>query len=246
MFQDHFSRSASGYARFRPEYPPELFQWLGQKAPTRNRAWDAATGTGQAAKGLASVFGEVIATDASAEQIRHARPCRGVRYHVAPSEHVPIENHTVDLTLAAQALHWFDFDAFFDEVRRVSRPGGVLAAVCYGLFRCEPELDRLIDHFYSGVLGDFWPAERRFIDEDYRTIAFPFDEIATPGFEMTARWSLDHLLGYLETWSAVARAREGTGEDPLASVESDLRNLWPEPLELRQIVWPLVVRAGRI
>ena len=246
MFQDHFSHSASGYARFRPEYPAELFQWLGQTAPARDRAWDAATGTGQAAKGLAPVFGEVIATDASAEQIRHARPCRGVRYHVAPSEHVPIENRTVDLTLAAQALHWFDFEAFFGEVRRVSRPGGVLAAVCYGLFRCEPELDRLIDDCYSGILGDFWPAERRFIDERYRTIALHFDEIATPRVEMTACWSLDHLLGYLGTWSAVARARERTGEDPLESLEPDLRHLWPEPLEFRRIVWPLVVRAGRV
>ncbi len=246
MFQDHFSRSASGYARFRPEYPPELFEWLGHVAPARNRAWDAATGSGQAAKGLAAIFGDVIATDASAEQIRHARPCRGVRYHVSASEHVPIASHTVDLTLAAQALHWFDSDAFFGEVRRVSRPGGVLAAVCYGLFRCEPELDRLIDHFYSVVLGDFWPAERRFIDEGYRTIAFPFDEIAAPGFEMSARWRLDHLLGYLATWSAVARARERTGADPLESLKPDLRDLWPEPLEFRRIVWPLIVRAGRV
>jgi hypothetical protein len=122
----------------------------------------------------------------------------------------------------------------------------VFAAVCYGLFRCEPELDGLIDHFYSGVLGDFWPAERRFIDERYRTIPFPFDEIATPAFEMTARWSLDHLLGYLGTWSAVGRARKRTGEDPLESLKPDLRKLWPEPLEFRQIVWPLVVRTGRI
>ncbi|MGD8483075.1 MAG: SAM-dependent methyltransferase, partial [Gammaproteobacteria bacterium] len=73
-----------------------------------------------------------------------------------------------------------------------------------------------------------------------------FDEIATPAFEMTARWSLDHLLGYLGTWSAVGRARKRTGEDPLESLKPDLRKLWPEPLEFRQIVWPLVVRTGRI
>ena len=164
---------------------------------------------------------------------------------MAPAEYVPIENNSIDLVLVAQALHWFEFDAFFGEVRRVCRVGGILAAVSYGLFRCEPALDALIDNFYQQVLDGFWPMERRYIDEEYRTIPFPFEEIEAPRLEMKARWTLDHLLGYLGTWSAVNRAREASGADPLQALEPDLRRLWGEPLKFRPVVWPLNIRAGR-
>jgi len=246
VFKDHFSVTARRYARFRPRYPEELFRWLSELAPRRERAWDAATGTGQAALGLAPYFDEVIATDASAEQIRHARRDPRVRYEVAPAEYVPIENDSIDLVLVAQALHWFEFDAFYSEVRRVSRPGAVIAAVCYELFRCDPELDDLIDDFHDRALADFWPPERRHIGEGYRNIPFPFERIDPPRLEMTARWTLDHLLGYLATWSAISRARELTGEDPLATMEPALRRAWGEPLEFRKIAWPLTILAGGV
>jgi len=246
MFKDHFSASARGYARFRPEYPDSLFRWLAEISPSRDRAWDAATGTGQAALGLAPYFLEVIATDASLEQIRHARAHSVVRYEVAPSEYVPIENATVDLVTVAQAVHWFDFDAFYSEVRRVARPGAVLAAASYGLARIKPGIDDVIDELYRGPLDQFWPPERVYVDEGYRTIPFPFDEIEAPDFVMTARWTLDHLLGYLGTWSAVSRAREQTGVDLLSAIKPELARLWEEPLEFRQVSWPLSLRVGRI
>jgi len=246
MFKDHFSASARGYARFRPEYPDSLFRWLAEISPSRDRAWDAATGTGQAALGLAPYFLEVIATDASLEQIRHARAHSVVRYEVAPSEYVPIENATVDLVTVAQAVHWFDFDAFYSEVRRVARAGAVLAAASYGLARIEPGIDGVIDELYRGPLDQFWPPERVYVDEGYRTIPFPFDEIEAPDFVMTARWTLDHLLGYLGTWSAVSRAREQTGVDLLSAIKPELARLWEEPLEFRQVSWPLSLRVGRI
>ena len=246
MFKDHFSVSSRGYARFRPEYPDGLFRWLAEISPSRERAWDVATGTGQAALGLAPYFVEVIATDASLEQIRHARAHPVVRYEVAPAEYAPIENDSVDLVTVAQALHWFDFDAFYGEVRRVSRPGAVLAAASYGLARIEPAIDAAIDAFYRGPLEPFWPSERAYVEAGYRTIPFPFDEIEPPDFVMTARWTFDHLLGYLGTWSAVTRAREIGGADALAEIEPELRERWGEPLEYRQVSWPLNLRVGRL
>lgn len=246
MFKDHFSVSARGYARFRPEYPDNLFHWLADVSPARDRAWDAATGTGQAALGLAPYFVEVVATDASFEQIRHARAHPVVRYEVAPSEYAPIENDSVDLVTVAQALHWFDFDAFYGEVRRVARGRAVIAAVSYGLARIEPGVDRIIDEFYRGPLDDFWPPERVHVESEYQSIPFPFDEIEAPEFFMSARWTLDHLLGYLATWSAVGRAREQGGHDPLAAIEPALRREWGEPLAYRQVNWPLSLRVGRV
>lgn len=245
MFKDHFSASASGYARYRPVYPDDMFHWLAEVSPARDRAWDAATGTGQAALGLAPYFVEVIATDASLEQIRHARAHPVVRYQVAPSENAPIEDGSVDLVMIAQALHWFDFDAFYGEVRRVARDGAVIAAISYGLARIEPGIDRIIDEFYRGPLEAFWPPERAHVESAYRSIPFPFDEIEAPEFFMSVRWNLDHLLGYLATWSAVGRAREHTGCDPLATVEPAIRREWGDPLIYRQVSWPLSLRVGR-
>lgn len=245
-FKDHFSSAACGYSRFRPEYPDSVFRWLAEISPGRERAWDAATGTGQAALGLAPYFGEVVATDASPEQIRHARAHPIVRYQVATSEEVPIDDDCVDLILVAQALHWFDFDAFFGEVRRVARPRGKLAAASYGLFRINDEIDREIDRLYEDILGDFWPAERRYVDEEYRTIPFPFEELATPRFEMEAHWEFRQLLGYLQTWSAVNRYRDKSGDDPVAAVAPALKCLWGESVGARRVRWPLALRVGRV
>jgi SAM-dependent methyltransferase len=244
MFKDHFSTSARGYSRFRPRYPEAVFGWLADLAPSRGRAWDAATGTGQAAHGLAPYFEEVIATDASLDQIRHARAHPVIRFEVARSEYVPIENGSIDLVVVAQALHWFEFDAFYSEVRRVTRPGGIVAALSYGLFRIDTELDRVIDDLYHGALGEYWPAERSHVDDQYARIPFPFRELPSPDFAMEARWTLEHLLGYLGTWSAVTRAREKAGKDPLVGAEAALRRAWGEPLEYRDVTWPLAVRVG--
>lgn len=246
MFKDHFSVSARRYARFRPAYPDSLFRWLADVSPGRDRAWDAATGTGQAALGLAPYFVEVVATDASLEQIRHARAHPVVRYEVAPAEHAPIGKDSVDLVTVAQALHWFDFDAFYGEVRRVARDGAVFAAISYGLARIESGVDRIIDELYRGPLDEFWPEERVHVESAYRSIPFPFDEIEAPEFFMSARWNLDHLLGYLGTWSAVSRARERTGSDPLEAIEPALRHAWVEPLAYRHVTWPLNLRVGRV
>ena len=103
------------------------------------------------------------------------RPCRKA---------APLADHSVDLVTVAQALHWFDFERFFAEVRRVSRPGAVLAAWCYELARVSPEVDRWVLHYYREVIGKYWPAERHHVEEEYRNIPFPFGEIAAPEFHM--------------------------------------------------------------
>jgi methylase of polypeptide subunit release factors len=71
-FKDHFSKQAADYAKFRPRYPHEMFEYLGSLAPRRQLAWDCGTGNGQAAVGLATMFDRVIATDASEKQISNA------------------------------------------------------------------------------------------------------------------------------------------------------------------------------
>ena len=246
-FADHFSAVALGYASFRPRYPDALFDWLGRIAPARNLAWDCAAGSGQATLALTAHFGRVIATDASEAQLRAAPSHPRVEYRVAPAEASGLPPAAVDLVTVAQAVHWFDFDRFYAEVQRVARRGAILAVWSYGGTRIDGgAIDRIVDRFYHSVVGPYWPPERRFIEEEYRTIPFPFDEIEPPSFDMMTSWTLAQFIGYLGTWSSVWRYRQARGEDPVAPLEAELAPLWGGPGDTRDVRWPLAVRAGSI
>ena len=242
-FKDHFSRQAADYAKFRPTYPRELFEYLGSVAPSRQFAWDCGTGNGQAAIGLASVFDRVIATDASGKQIANAEPHERVEYRVAPAENSGIKSGTVDLIMVAQALHWFDLDGFYAEARRALKPDGVLAASAYNLLRIEPAIDEIVNRYYDEVVGPFWPPERKLV-ENFADLPFPFSEIQTPPFEMIALWNMEHLMGYLRSWSSTQRFIAARGSDPLQEINDDVRNAWDNPQQKRKVIWPLTLRAG--
>ena len=245
-FKDHFSRTAQQYTRFRPHYPRALFEFLATLPGEHGRAWDCGTGSGQAAVALAEFFDEVVATDPSDRQIAHAQKHPRVAYLVASAEQTPLEDHSVDLVAAAQALHWFDLERFYDEARRVARPTGVLAAWGYELCRIAPPIDSVIWHLYREVLGSYWPPERKVTETRYATIPFPFPEIPAPDFALAAQWRLDDLIGYLGTWSSVQQYIERHAANPISAVESELAAAWGSPDTARQITWPLFLRVGRM
>jgi SAM-dependent methyltransferase len=243
-FKDHFSTQSSDYAKFRPRYPQQLFDYLAGIAPSRQLAWDCGTGNGQAAVGLAALFDRVIATDASEKQIANAQSHKTVEYRVAPAENSGIGSEMIDLIMVAQALHWFDLDRFYAEARRVLKPDGVLAASAYNLLHIEPAIDEVVNRYYYEVVGQFWPPERKLV-EQFADLPFPFREIDSPKFEMTASWKLDHLLGYLKTWSSTQRFIAAKGSDPLEQIVDALHTEWGDSRRTRVIVWPLIVRVGR-
>jgi SAM-dependent methyltransferase len=243
-FKDHFSKQAADYAKFRPRYPRELFEYLGSVAPSRTLAWDCATGNGQAAVELAKVFDRVIATDASEKQIANAQAHERVEYRVASAEESGVDLGSIDLIMVAQALHWFDLPGFYEEVRRVLKNTGVLAASAYKFFHVTPEIDELVnDRYYDKVVGPFWPPERVLV-EKFEELPFPFPEIRTPSFEMIAPWNLEHLLGYLRSWSATQRFIAATKRDPLEAIAADLCAAWGDTNRTRRVIWPLTLRIG--
>ena len=246
-FSDHFSANASRYAGFRPGYPPALFAWLASVAPDRRRVWDCGTGSGQAALPLAEQFAHVVATDPSVAQLAHAPAHRGVHYAAMAAERCALADGSVSLITVAQALHWFDQPAFYAEARRVLVSRGVVTVWSYGLLTLrDPTLDDIVHRFHGETVGPYWPPERRQVDEGYRSLELPFERVDAPRFAMTADWTLDHLAGYLSTWSAVQRARVATGLDPVPEVVESLRAAWGNQANGRRVEWPLTVHAGRV
>lgn len=244
-FKDHFSLQSADYSRYRPGYPRELIAWISSRAPDRRLAVDCATGNGQAAVALAGHFDGVLAVDGSRAQLQHAQPHPRVRYECAMAEALPVPDGTVSLVAAAQAVHWFDFDRFHAECRRVLRPGGVVAVWTYEKFRASAAVDAILDRFYVDVVGPWWPPERRYVDAAYRTLPFPWAEEPAPAFSLATDWSLEQALGYLATWSSVQRYREAhAGVDPLPAVRAELATVWPVDSTLR-LIWPVHLRLGR-
>jgi len=244
-FKDLFSHQAPDYARFRPSYPPALFDWLAAQVPRRKLAVDVGAGSGQAASALAAHFDHVIALDPSEAQLANAAPAAGVELRRGSAESTGLGAASADLLVAAQAFHWFKQEPFFAEVGRVVRPGGCLAVWCYGLTVIAPDIDAAVYELYEGHLGPYWEPERKLVEDGYRTVAFPFTEITVPGFEMSVTWSLDHLVGYLGTWSPLKRYVQDRGQDPLALLVPRLEKAWGAAGE-RRVSWPIAVRAFRL
>ncbi|NIR59358.1 MAG: class I SAM-dependent methyltransferase [Gammaproteobacteria bacterium] len=243
---EQFSRGAGAYAAYRPAYPAALCDFLAAAVSRAGRAWDCACGSGQAARGLVARFDRVVATDASRRQVAHAVSHPRIDYCVAAAERAPLAPASVDLVAVAQALHWLDPVQFYREIRRVLRPGGVIAAWTYALPVIDPAVDAVVRRLHGEVLAECWPPPRRHVDSAYRDLPFPFERLDAPQPAMIARWSLDRLLGYLGTWSAVQRYRATHGRDPIAVVADGLAAAWGEPGAPKTVRWPLRVLAGRV
>ncbi|GAB3625882.1 SAM-dependent methyltransferase [Pandoraea terrae] len=246
MTKDYFSVQSAAYRESRPTYPDAFFAWLASIAPERHLAWDCGCGSGQATVGLANHFDRVIATDLSANQIAQAPGVPNVEYRVEAGEATTLAAQSVDLTLVAQALHWFDLDAFYPEVHRVTRPGGVFVAISYNFLEISPALDVLVNRLYSDVLGAYWPPERRHVENGYRSLPFPFVRLPSYAGMLAADWDLAHLLRYFDSWSATAAYLRQTGVDPVAAMRDEFAAAWGNPSAVRRVAWPLTVHAGTV
>lgn len=245
MDRPDFSPFAARYARFRPSYPDELFEFLALLVNRHACAWDCATGNGQAAVGLAEHFRHVVATDVSSEQIEHARPHARIEYRVAPAEASGLRAQSADLVTVAAALHWFDLESFFSEVRRVLRPGGVLAAWTYHAAVIEGPIGEIIGPLYWDLLKDYFASGARLVDDRYASLSLPGEPLAAPEFFMTAAWTLDELRGFVESWSGTQRYMKERGVHPFAGVAPSLTRLWGDPDQTREIRWPLFMHVSR-
>ena len=243
--KDLFSTHANIYAAFRPTYPKELYDFIFSKLQAREKAWDCATGNGQVAGYLSDYFQEVFATDISQQQLDNAIKKDNIFYSVSSGEKTVFSDHQFDLITVAQALHWFDRDKFYDEARRVGKDGSLLAIWGYAFLNIQPDIDKIIMNFYSDVVGQYWDEARRLVEEEYQSLSFPFKEIESPKFNIKTTWTLDHLTGYLESWSATQKYMKVTGHNPLPEVLAKLEQVWKKG-DSKPIRFPVFLKLFRI
>ncbi|MDF7812327.1 class I SAM-dependent methyltransferase [Hymenobacter sp. YC55] len=241
---DRFSAQAELYARYRIDYPPELYVFLLAHTARRGQAWDCATGNGQVAVVLAEHFAHVHATDISAAQLAQAPVRPNITYQVSPAEHTPLAAASVDLVTVGQAVHWFDTEAFNQEVRRVTCADATVAEWGYGLVQVYEDLDPLIRQFYSETMRPYWDENRWHIDDEYARIPFPFEEVQHAQFLVQRQWSAEWFLNYLRTWSSVVKYEKQHGQDPVLLIAEQLTQLWGQ--QEREVRFPVFLRLGKV
>lgn len=242
--KDNFSLQAAEYVLYRPTYPKELYDYLYTLVRSNDWAWDCATGNGQVATILAQKFKKVYATDISEKQLQQALKLPNITYNVESSDKASIADDSFDLITVAQAIHWFNFDAFYSEVKRTLKPGGVLAVIGYGLMFIDKRVDRVIYKLYENMLGKYWDSERRYIEEGYKTIPFPFEEIIAPHFQIKTSWNFNQMIGYLNTWSALQHYKKANDRNPLEYLLTELKEAWGNDA-VKDVHFPVLLRIGK-
>jgi SAM-dependent methyltransferase len=246
MAKDLFSSQSTEYAKFRPSYPPELFDYIVQFVEEKDKAWDCATGNGQAAVALASYFKKVVATDISEAQVRNASRLGNISYQVCAAEHTPFPDRSFNLVTVATAYHWLNWKEFAREVKRVGKEGAVVAVWAYHLITCEDlAIDRLIAHYYHDIMASYWDPERRHVEERYANVEFDFDPLPARDFDIPLHWKKEHFIGYLQTWSAFQNYIKKNGRSPIRVIEPELDAIWNDDSE-RVFHFPIFLKIGRV
>jgi ubiquinone/menaquinone biosynthesis C-methylase UbiE len=246
MAKDLFSKQSDLYARYRPTYPKELYDYILSFVKEKNTAWDCATGNGQAAAVLADHFKKVIATDISAAQIDKAIRKENIEYLVCPAESTPFEENTFDLVTVAQAYHWIKWDEFRKEVSRVCNPGAIIAAWTYNRNKIgDKKIDDAVYSFYENVTKPYWDYERKYVEELYATVEFDYELLPVKQFETTLNWQREDMIGYISSWSAIQKYIKANGHSPISIIEEELNKFWPEG-EVKKVSFPIYLKLGRI
>ncbi|MEG3641334.1 methyltransferase domain-containing protein [Magnetococcus sp. PR-3] len=242
----HFQQGGKAYASHRPNYPKSLAHALADLTPDKQLAVDVGCGNGQLTKRLSPLFTEVVGTDVSKTQLQQASKAQNLTYRLEQAEELSMADNSVDLLVAAQAAHWFDLPRFYQMVKRVLKPGGVIALVSYGVPTLAGVVNAPFQKFYWQDLHTFWPPERLHVEQGYMTLPFPFDPLAFPKQQLEKDWDLPALMGYVGTWSALKRAHKHGYPHLQAHLEDALKPVWGAIHNKHTITWPITVRAGRL
>lgn len=244
-YTELFNDKSDIYASARPNYPPELFEFLVSQCVKTGSARDCACGNGQAALDLVDYFDEVQATDVSANQIKNAFDHPKISYSVCPSENTSFSDASLDLICVAQALHWLKHDQLFTEVKRVLKPRGIFSAWGYCWTTINNEVDEVVQTSFLDVIEPYWAEQNKLLRNHYRDINVPFTLIETPTFRMETRWDLNQFFAYLHTWSATRRCMDAIGKDFFNEAYRQVLAVWGKPEKSKKVEMDFCCIVGR-
>lgn len=242
---DLFSDKSDLYAAARPQYPHNLYEFLASRVDNRERVWDCGAGNGQASVAIAKYFREVYATDISDRQIANAIAKDNVFYSVQPAEKTNFPDAYFDAVIVAQALHWFDLDRFWSEVKRVLKKGGIFSAWGYSWLSVSPKVDLIIKEEILDIIEPYWSPRIDLIRNGYCKIDFPFEPIPVPSIEMKIFWTLPELLAYMHTWSATRQCMRKQGTDFFEALSDKLSSIWGDSRDRKEVTMNFHIIAGR-
>lgn len=142
-----WGQTSADYARYRPGPPENFFKKLQsfEIGLSGQKVLDQGTGTGVLARQFARQGAVVSATDLSENQIKFATELAKnenlkIEFSVAPAEKQPFEDQSFDVITALSCVHYFDFNSWAKEVRRLLKSDGL---VMVGYFAWVPHLSEI-------------------------------------------------------------------------------------------------------
>ncbi|KAL0490338.1 SAM-dependent methyltransferase [Acrasis kona] len=243
------------YALNRPAYSKALFKEVlsfhNEVADNQNlTAVDVACGSGQATIGLVDDFDKVIGIDPSLHQLSNARSHHKIEYINALAESTPLQDDSADVVTVAQALHWFEFEDFFKETKRILKPNGTLAVWCYNLgeFENKDAQNALVELYSVGLCG-YWSTRRTYIDDCYTNVQFPFADKRDLVVQHPLTITIRNYIDFLATWASVQNHnRQNPDETLLEDFEDTLKEIFnADDVETFQVKmkWPMHLHLMR-
>jgi len=163
------------------------------------------------------------------------------------AERLPFPDDAFDCVTCLEVLEHLpaaNWKLAIEEMRRVLKPGGAVAATCYLAPTVCAEVDPVLRE-WEAFIAPYWTPERALLEDRFRGVAFPFAEVPVPAFEVSTVVSLEGFLGYLGTWSAARTYEKQHGANPLDLFAPQFATAWGCGECLRTLRWQLTGRAGR-
>lgn len=252
-------KEAEAYLDARPRYPIDWFKKIAARTQDHKFAWDVGTGNGQAAIGLVEHYENVVATDINEAQLQRAIKHSRISYHHTPttiSEDEMVDllggENSVDLIVAAQAVHFFDLNVFYNVAKRVLRKeGGLIAVWVYNDIIISHEIDPIMKRLVDSTLPFRTPIMNLAFD-GYKTLTFPFETIGMGSegkpitLDIPHKLSLKGFIGFLRSWQPAMKAKEKGVELINEDLITKFEEAWGDETQVKDVFYKAHMIVGKI